>query len=74
MMAMYKTLMKTSVKDKASYFDEIIFLLYTFSTIKTLRKYIYTQSFCSERWQNNQVNECKALSIHFFIRLMLYSN
>lgn len=37
MMAVHKTLMKTSVKDKASYFDEIIFLLYTFSTIKPLQ-------------------------------------
>jgi len=49
MMAVHKTLMKTSVKDKASYFDEIIFLLYTFSTIKPLQKYIYTQPYCSGR-------------------------
>jgi len=45
MTVLYKTLMKISGKDKASYFDEIIFLLCIFSNIKPLQKvikYIYT--------------------------------
>lgn len=56
--------MKTSVKDKASYFDEIIFLLYVFYTVAKI--YIYTQFFCLKCPRNNWVNEWKTQKNTFF--------
>lgn len=57
--------MKTLVKDKASYFDEIIFLLYTCSAIKPLQKYIYTQPYCSGHKQNNPSKWMKNIKYTF---------
>lgn len=44
----HKTLMKTSVTDKESYFDEIIFFCTRFQPLNHFKKYIYIQLYCSE--------------------------